>query len=351
MRKKATKNDAARQEPHPDVRLPAENQVKKEHGETTARSPSTAVLAKLVHDLQVRQAELEKQLQQRELHFNELLNHIKSGVAIYEAADDGNDFIFKEFNRAAESIERISKEAVIGRSVRDVFPPVVEFGLFAVLRSVWKTGLPQHYPVRQYRDGRVSGWRENYVYKLPTGEVVAIYEDLTERMKMEEEIRLLAITDALTGLYNRRGFIAFAEQQIKTANRTGRKLMLVFIDMDSMKQINDTWGHKAGDRALVTAAGILQQTFRKSDIVARIGGDEFAVLAIDTGEPPEAVLKRLADRIGSHNARKDRTYDISLSIGTALYDALSPCSVDELMARADEAMYGQKRQKAATGRG
>jgi diguanylate cyclase (GGDEF)-like protein/PAS domain S-box-containing protein len=293
----------------------------------------------------------ERQLRHHEIQFNELFDHIKSGVVVYEAVDDGTDFLFKDFNRAAESIEHISKDEVIGRSVRAVFPQVCEFGLFEVLQNVWKSGIPQHHPVQQYRDDRIAGWRENYIYRLPTGEVVAIYEDLTERMKMEEEIRLLAITDVLTGLYNRRGFIAFAEQQIKTANRTGRKLMLLFIDIDGMKSINDTWGHEAGDRALVAATEVLRETFRKSDIVARIGGDEFAVLAVDAMEPPETVLKRLADRIGSHNARNDQPFDLSLSIGTAVYDASPSCSVDELMSRADEAMYEQKRRKAAAARG
>ena len=106
-----------------------------------------------------------------------------------------------------------------------VFPAVKEFGLFEVFQNVWRGRPPRHYPVSQYMDGRIEGWRENYVYKLPSGEVVAIYDDVTENKKREEEIRILAVTDILTGLYNRRGFMALADRQIKAAARTKKRCL------------------------------------------------------------------------------------------------------------------------------
>lgn len=281
-----------------------------------------------------------------ENRFRELFNNMKSCMAVYEAIDGGKDFVFRDFNRAAENTEQISKADVVGKSVLQVFPGVKEFGLFEIFQSVWKDGIPRHHPVSQYKDGRIEGWKENYVYKLPSGEVVAIYDDVTENKKREEEIRILVVTDPLTGLYNRRGFMALAEQQIKAATRTNKKMSLLFIDIDDMKRINDTWGHEEGDRALVSATTVLKKTFRESDILARMGGDEFAVLAVDAAENPEIVLGRLAEQIGLHNAVPDHLYEISMSIGMAVYDPQVPCSLDNLISRADTLMYEQKKMKS-----
>jgi diguanylate cyclase (GGDEF)-like protein len=162
---------------------------------------------------------------------------------------------------------------------------------------------------------------------------------------MEDEIRKMALQDQLTEIYNRRGFIAIAEQQLKAANRTNKKLLLFFIDLDDMKLTNDNWGHKEGDRLLVDAADILKQTFRESDIIARIGGDEFAVLALDASEPAEKVLLRLEEQINYHNVLPNHHYTISLSVGAVIYDPEIPCSLDELMSKADRLMYEQKKAR------
>ena len=173
---------------------------------------------------------------------------------------------------------------------------------------------------------------------------LAVITDITMRKQMEETLRSLALVDDLTELYNRRGFFTLSQQQLKTADRAKTRMVLLFADFDSLKQINDALGHSEGDRALSETADVLRETFRKSDIIARIGGDEFVVLAIETnGTPAEIIATRLQENLEAHNAREGRRYKLSLSVGLARYDPARPCSIDELLAQADRAMYEQKR--------
>jgi diguanylate cyclase (GGDEF)-like protein/PAS domain S-box-containing protein len=121
--------------------------------------------------------------------FRELFQHMSSCVAVYAAIDDGEDFIFLDFNRSAELLDKMKREEVVGKRLTDCFPGVREFGFLPILKRVWKTGQPVHFPVSFYKDSRVTGLRENYVYRLPTGEVVAIYDDVTRRKQAEFDLR------------------------------------------------------------------------------------------------------------------------------------------------------------------
>ncbi|MHA1492080.1 MAG: PAS domain S-box protein [Promethearchaeota archaeon] len=131
----------------------------------------------------------EQKLKVSEKKFRELFNNMSSGVAIYEAINDGEDFIFKDFNLAGERIDNIKKEDLIGKRVLRVFPGVKEFGLIDVFQRVWTTGKLENHPISQYKDNRIEGWRENYVYKLPTGEIVAIYDDITAQKVAEQKLK------------------------------------------------------------------------------------------------------------------------------------------------------------------
>ncbi|MEE8597114.1 MAG: diguanylate cyclase [bacterium] len=168
-----------------------------------------------------------------------------------------------------------------------------------------------------------------------------------ERKQAEEELRAQSLKDELTGLNNRRGFFVLAQQQIKLAKRKKMGFYLLFADLDGMKWINDNLGHHEGDKALKEIANVFRKTFRESDIIARMGGDEFAILAIESREGSvEILIKRLQKTLQEDNSKKKRDYTLSLSIGTAYYDFANPCTIDELLNMADAMMYKQKTAKA-----
>ncbi|MFH1115672.1 MAG: PAS domain S-box protein [Pseudomonadota bacterium] len=131
----------------------------------------------------------EHALRLSEERYRAMFANMKSGVAVYEAIDEGEDFMFTDFNRAAELISRIAKEEVVGRRLLEKFPRMDKFGLPAALQSVYRTGQPRHLPAAYYKDEFREGWRENFIYKLPSGEVVAMYEDVTDRKRSEEALR------------------------------------------------------------------------------------------------------------------------------------------------------------------
>jgi diguanylate cyclase (GGDEF)-like protein len=162
---------------------------------------------------------------------------------------------------------------------------------------------------------------------------------------LQAELGNLALTDELTGLCNRRGFMAIAERQLKIGHRTGRGILLFFMDIDGMKQINDSFGHGEGDLTLKRTAKALKMTFRDSDVIARLSGDEFAVLAIEASDNSEAAIRaRLSEDLKSVSAGETR-YAINLSLGAVRINICSNASIGEWMVRADQAMYEQKRRR------
>jgi len=199
----------------------------------------------------------------------------------------------------------------------------------------------------------VQNYKEGYQFSqenLSLLEFVSSQVALTiERKRAEEGLRNLSITDELTGIYNRRGFILLAEQQIKQAHRMKRGIYLIFTDMDGLKNINDTYGHSEGDNALIEVAEVLLETFREADILSRFGGDEFVVLALDANaDDAGIIISRLEKNLDTHNLKAERPYKLFLSIGVTRYDPDNPRSVTELIAQADRLMYQHKQTKNAS---
>lgn len=185
-----------------------------------------------------------------------------------------------------------------------------------------------------------------FVYTF-LGYLVNEREKLLAKVKdSEEKFRSLSLYDELTNLHNRRGFSLLVEQQFKIVNRTKKGILLLFVDVDNMKWINDNLGHEEGDRALIATADILRMHIRKADILARLGGDEFVAIINDSSDVlPGMLCERLEESLQNHNREKTHRYTLSFSVGFALYDPASPCTIEELLHRADKNMYRHKQGK------
>ena len=170
--------------------------------------------------------------------------------------------------------------------------------------------------------------------------LVGFVQDVTDQKATNDELARLALVDELTGLRNRRGLLTVAEMLLRSARRDRHNVVLLYIDLDDMKTINDRYGHHVGDQALSEVAALLLSTFRDSDVVARLGGDEFCVLlrANDDRGP----ITRLKDQL---RQRTNTTPPISLSIGAAVSRWEDQCSIEQLLERADAVMYEEKTRK------
>lgn len=170
-----------------------------------------------------------------------------------------------------------------------------------------------------------------------------------ERQRVQMEVFNLSFNDDLTGLYNRRGFQMLAQQQIKLARRTGKPFLIVFIDLDGMKAINDTFGHQEGNHALVDTASLLRDSFRQCDILARVGGDEFVVFVTDaSAENAENVRQRLHRKLELCNAQPSRRYPLSFSVGIVEAKGDIEDDLEQVIMQADAAMYEEKQSRRQT---
>ncbi|HKG47792.1 MAG TPA: diguanylate cyclase [Pyrinomonadaceae bacterium] len=177
------------------------------------------------------------------------------------------------------------------------------------------------------------------------GGLVQVVRDITERKDLEETLRNSSLKDDLTGLFNRRGLLKQAAPYFDFARRQKEKLLLLFIDLDGMKRINDEFGHNEGDNALIQTAAILNRSFRGSDIIARLGGDEFTILVTDLNASKEEAIARLNENLNAYNTSETRSHQLAFSIGVATLEPERMTCFEELLEQADQAMYEQKRMK------
>jgi diguanylate cyclase (GGDEF)-like protein/PAS domain S-box-containing protein len=170
--------------------------------------------------------------------------------------------------------------------------------------------------------------------------------DITERRHADELLQYISAKDELTGLYNLHTFLSMTEQQVKTANREKKQMLIIYAGVDGMQVVNDDYGREAGDKLLVDIANILRKTFREADIPARTGGDEFVISTlVSSGEGEKLIMARLEENIASYNGEKGNTVKLSLSFGSSFYDPKEPVSVEEVLSRADEKMHENKRSR------
>ena len=422
----------------------------------------------VITELEEKNQEINQALQYNQ-KYKKLFDNINSGVAVYEAVNNGEDFKFVDINKVGQNIDNLDQDEIIGKRIEEVFPGVKEFGLFSVLQRVYETGEAEKFPLKKYQDDRITAYRENYVYKLSSGEVVAVYNDLTEqkkqekelretknrlemaieganlglwdwnsqtgkleindkwlemigykdensvqtyedwkskiheedearvlrkleqhingvdsyyeseyrlktksgdwkwikaigkvmerdeddnplrvvgihqdiddRKKAEEKIKYLSFHDKLTGLYNRRYFESEAER-LNSSRRL--PITIVIGDVDGLKYINDNYGHQQGDEYIKKAANIFEAVTREEDIVARVGGDEFAVLLPETdAEAAAKFCDRFYDKLEEYNASHQSLIFLEISLGYATKKKPEQ-NLNKIYDQADQAMYENK---------
>ncbi|MCX7766224.1 MAG: diguanylate cyclase, partial [Candidatus Sumerlaeia bacterium] len=262
-----------------------------------------AKFATIINKMLENLAQAQQKLKESEEKYRTLVENVNIGV--YRNTLDPNGS-FTEANPAqAKMLGYDTVEEFLKVNVIDLYENPEDRKYF--IEEITKNGFVKNKELRLRKRDGTPIWvsitaKAHYDSNGKINWVDGVIEDITERKWLEEELRALSLNDALTGLYNRRGFFTLAEQQLKIAQRTRQGLLLMFADLDGLKWINDHLGHQEGDRALVTVAKILKECFRSSDIIARLGGDEFAVLAVASRKEGTAtILERLQKKIAEYN--------------------------------------------------
>ena len=285
-----------------------------------------------------------EKLKVNEARYREILEHMSNAVAVYDAIDKGEDFILKEFNSAAERTEQCLREEVLGKSLCTVFPYAESLGLVRALKSVWQTGNSEQFSA-YYEENNIKFWRENYIYKLPSGELVSIFRDITHRKLIEEKIWYQAHHDTLTDLPNRLLFNEHLNLALAQAKRKKRKCAIIFLDLDRFKLINDTLGHSNGDLLLQLVAQRLRKGLYEGDTIGRLGGDEFLILLpeLDHEKDAATVALKILNLFTEPFYLDNHEVFVSSSLGISLYPTDGE-NIETLLKHADTAMYHAKEQ-------
>ncbi len=278
-----------------------------------------------------------RSLTESEQRFHDIAEHAKEWI--WEVDANGK---FTYSSSVVEKILGYTSEEVVGKHFYDFFHPDEKEVLKQEAFEVFAAKMPFTEFINRNNDKNgMSVWLATSGIPIldENGELLG-YRG-ADAVKHEES----AITDVLTGVLNRRGFYLLAGQQIRMAIRNNLCIVILFADMDNLKQINDELGHLEGDRALVEMANVLKDSVRETDIVARYGGDEFVVLLTDitTTNVEQIVLRNIEKHIEAFNSTYDRRYTLSISVGFSAHDTEDMFSIDELILHADNSMYKRKR--------
>jgi len=281
-------------------------------------------------------------LQTQNIYFATLFENAPEAIAIL----DEHDHIIRT-NSQFTTMFGYTEDEAVGRNINDLIVPGELVGEGEELTSRVAAGEKLRVEtLRRHKDGRafwVAIAATPFGVADQPGRVYAMYHDISAQKRAEDDLKALLLVDELTGLPNRRAFITLSEQALKLAMRMERDVLMIFIDVDHLKYINDTYGHLAGDRALIDTARVLRESCREADIIARLGGDEFvALMTVDSDQTAELVCDRIKARVATHNQEVDRGYELSLSVGATRSKAEGTMLAD-LLAQADTALYEQKR--------
>ena len=281
-------------------------------------------------------------LQKQNVYFASLFESAPEAIAIL----DEHDRIMR-INGQFGALFGYTEDDAVGKDINALIVPeeLAEEGVSLCTKVAAGEGIRTE-SLRRHKD-RHSFWVSISATRFSAGDepgkVYAMYQDISARKRAEDELRALLMVDELTGLPNRRAFITLSEQRLKLAVRMERDVLMIFIDVDHLKYINDTWGHLAGDRALIDTARVLRESCREADIIARLGGDEFvALMIVDSDQTAELVCERIKARVEAHNLETPRGHPLSLSVGATRTKSEGTMLAD-LLAQADTALYEQKR--------
>ncbi len=248
----------------------------------------------------------------------------------------GIPVIFQTANYDVSEIHKLARASGVQHILRKAAEPL------EILRAVNESLKQPTTPGRLPQTGQLQ--REHL-------ELLAdkLYQKVSELEKANDRLRNLSLTDALTGLNNRRGFMVLATGLLKFARRAAYSVCLLYIDLDSLKYINDTFGHAAGDAAITQFSRILTDTFRDSDVIGRLGGDEFVAMIADATEGDLASLQtRLQSNVDAYNLQSDPGQTLAFSLGVIRVEPDSTITMEELLSEADAAMYKHKISRRRT---
>lgn len=286
---------------------------------------------------------IEQRLQESEEHSRHLFENSQGFICTHDLQG-----IILSINTAAAESLLYRPDELNGKNLKDILLPGVRHLFANYLMRIRQYKADEGFFILVTKTGEERTWKYRNVLYKPNSKaayVIGHAQDVTELRQIQKRLENLSITDELTGLYNLRGFQTLAEQAARVARRNDEKCFLLYADVDNLKQINDLYGHEAGSRIIVEAANLLKTAFRDSDIIARVGGDEFTVL-MTTGTTlrENEIRERLQSKIDEFNCEKRFAYQLLLSVGIIPFQPKNT-TLEQAMRQADAVMYDDKKRR------